>query len=126
MVARAATVTPGAGQVLINQGDGYISISGTTAVNPGDSVMVYPGGNALISYGGGCNVTVQSGSVASVSEQPPCDLAALDETLVETAAHPITADFTVVAIGVGILAGGYAIAVAAAGGDDDKRRATSP
>jgi hypothetical protein len=41
-------------------------------LNPGDVVVVNPGGSAQLSYADGCNVQVQVGAVVTVGEQSPC------------------------------------------------------
>jgi hypothetical protein len=59
------------GDVMINAGDGFKRVAGPTQVNPGDYVMVGPGGKANLVYPGGEIVPVQEGGVFAVAEQPP-------------------------------------------------------
>lgn len=113
LAADAATVTPGTGQVLVNTGDGFEAVSGPTTVGPGDTVMVYPGGSATISYGGGCSVSVEPGGVVSVSERPPCS-ATREEIPHEAGSHPH--DYTLALASVAGVAGVVAIVVAGSDG----------
>jgi len=68
----AATVNSVGGQVLINKGGGYQQVAGSTQANPGDSILVNPGGSAQIVYPDGCVVEVLPGAVATVAAQSPC------------------------------------------------------
>lgn len=71
--AFAATVTAVQGQVLVNRGQGYQLIQGATEVNPGDTVVVNPGGIAQIVYPDGCSMQFQPGSVVAIGPQSPCE-----------------------------------------------------
>ena len=68
----AATVMPEQGIVLVNHGNGYENATGPTAVNPGDIVVVNPGGSAQITYPDGCTVPVAVGAIVTVGAQSPC------------------------------------------------------
>jgi hypothetical protein len=68
----AATVVPEQGIVLVNHGNGYANANGPTTVNPGDIIVVNPGGSAQLSYPDGCTVPVAIGSVVTVGAQSPC------------------------------------------------------
>lgn len=70
--AHAATVRAVQGQVLVNSGQGYRLVDGSTQLDPGGTVVANPGAVAEVVYPGGCTVTVQPGSVYLVSSQPPC------------------------------------------------------
>jgi hypothetical protein len=70
--ALAATVNATSGQVLINRGEGYMMVAGSTQANAGDTIVVNPGGSAQIMYPDGCVVDVSPGSVATVLAQSPC------------------------------------------------------
>jgi hypothetical protein len=70
--AIAATLGSVQGQVMVNRGNGYQSVQGTVELNPGDVVVVNPGGSAQLSYADGCSVQVAVGSVVTVAEQSPC------------------------------------------------------
>lgn len=71
-MARAATLEAIQGEVLVNRGGGYRFVSGTVELKPGDMVIANGGGAAQLSYGDGCSVSIQAGSVATVAEQSPC------------------------------------------------------
>jgi hypothetical protein len=68
----AATVMPEQGIVLVNHGSGYKNATGPTTVNPGDIVVVNPGGIAWLSYPDGCTVQVAVGSIVTVATTSPC------------------------------------------------------
>jgi hypothetical protein len=70
--AVAATVRAVQGQVLVNSGQGYRLVDGSTQLDPGGTVVANPGAIAEVVYGGGCTVTVQPGSVYLIAAQPPC------------------------------------------------------
>ena len=70
--AHAATVRAVQGQVLVNAGQGYRLVDGSTQLEPGGTVVANPGAIAEVVYSGGCTVTVQPGSVYLVVSQPPC------------------------------------------------------
>jgi hypothetical protein len=70
--AYAATVVPGQGIVLVNQGNGYANVTEPTTVNPGDIVVVNPGGSAQLTYPDGCSLPVAVGAVVTVGAQSPC------------------------------------------------------
>jgi hypothetical protein len=67
--ALAATVNATSGQVLINRGEGYMMVAGSTQGNPGDTIVANPGGSAQIVYPDGCAVDVSPGSVATIAAQ---------------------------------------------------------
>ena len=68
----AAIVEPGQGKSMINEGQGFKPITGSTNAKVGDSVMVGPGGTATITYDDGCKVRVQPGAVARITPLSPC------------------------------------------------------
>jgi hypothetical protein len=70
--AFAATVTVEQGQVLLNTGQGYRLVQGSTNVNPGDMIVVNPGGMARITYDDGCVREVRPPAVTAISSQSPC------------------------------------------------------
>ena len=72
--AFAASVTAEQGQVLLNTGQGYRLVQGSTKVNPGDMVVVNPGGMARITYDDGCVTEVRPPAVTAISAQSPCQL----------------------------------------------------
>ena len=68
----AATVTPEQGIVLVNRGNGYQNVTGPINVNPGDILVVNPGGSALLAYDDGCFVPVAVGTIVTVAPKSPC------------------------------------------------------
>jgi hypothetical protein len=70
--AFGATVQVLQGQVLINQGQGYRMVQGSTEAGPGDTIVANPGGAAEIIYPNGCTIKVLPQSVVAVSVQSPC------------------------------------------------------
>ena len=94
----AATVSVVQGQVLVNRGQGYEQVVGTTSANPGDTIVVNPGGSAQVVYPDGCTVPVVPGSVVSVASQSPC--------LVTGATETTGVNATTLAIGAAVVAGG--------------------
>ena len=69
--AQAATLS-GTQGVLVNRGGGFTPVTGPTEVQPGDSIMIQPGGSATVTYGDGCQAPVQSGVVVRVGNVSPC------------------------------------------------------
>jgi len=67
-----ATVEPGQGNLVINQGQGFQPVNSRIDANVGDSVMVGPDGSATVVYDDGCTVDVQPGSVMTISPISPC------------------------------------------------------
>src|ERR1700759_5124004 len=70
--ANAATLSPGAGAVLVSKGEGFNRVTGDTAVSPGDQVMVRAGGRATITYASDCIVPVTPGLISIVQAKAPC------------------------------------------------------
>ena len=70
--AWSATVEPGQGSLLVNQGQGFQPVNSRIDANVGDSVMVGPGGSASVVYGDGCSVDVQPGAVTTIAPLSPC------------------------------------------------------
>ena len=68
----AAMLEAIAGQVSVNRGSGFQHVSGVVNVEPGDAVMVSPGGSARVVYADGCPVNVAPGSVLRVAAASPC------------------------------------------------------
>ena len=71
LTANAATVSKQIGAVLVNSGNGFISITSETEVAPGNQIMVPPGGLATITYASNCAVRIGSG-VWWVQAAAPC------------------------------------------------------
>jgi hypothetical protein len=70
--AHAATVNATQGQVLLNLGQGYRQVTGSSEAGPGAIVVVNPGGSAQVVYPDGCPVTVTPGMVYTIAPQSPC------------------------------------------------------
>jgi hypothetical protein len=68
----AATVRAVQGQVLVNSGQGYRLVDGSTTLGVGGTVVANPGAIAHVIYPGGCRVTVEPGSIYQIASQPPC------------------------------------------------------
>jgi hypothetical protein len=69
----AATVTATQGQVMINRGQGYQLLVGSSDVDPGATVVVNPGGSARVVYPDGCAVTVEPLVVHAINAESPCE-----------------------------------------------------
>ena len=70
--AYAATVNATQGQVLLNLGQGYKQVTGSSEAGPGAIVAANPGGSAQVVYPDGCSVTVTPGMVYTIAPQSPC------------------------------------------------------
>jgi hypothetical protein len=68
----AAVIEPGAGDLTVNQGQGFKPVQSKTNANVGDSVMVGPAGSATVVYDDGCKVNVQPGAVTTIAPLSPC------------------------------------------------------
>lgn len=68
----AATVEPVQGNLSINQGQGFQPINSRIDANVGDTLMVAPGGSAVVVYADGCKVNVQPGAVTTIAPLSPC------------------------------------------------------
>src|SRR5262245_42048909 len=115
--AESATVRAVAGQVLVNSGQGYQLVDGSTVLEPGATVVANPGAVAQVVYGGGCTVTVQPGSVYVVAANPPCQSGEPTKTggLTENTGGTTTTSGgmgtgTAWALGIGAVAAGGGIA----------------
>jgi hypothetical protein len=71
--ASAATVETVQGQTLINRGQGYKLIEGSTEAYPGTTVVANPGSSAQVVYPDGCKVAVNPGSVYTIAPKSPCE-----------------------------------------------------
>jgi hypothetical protein len=72
--AYAATVNATQGQVLLNLGQGYRQVTGSSEAGPGAIVVANPGGSAQVVYPDGCPVTVTPGMVYTIEPQSPCGI----------------------------------------------------
>ncbi|MEZ5844240.1 MAG: hypothetical protein R3D27_10995 [Hyphomicrobiaceae bacterium] len=103
-----AAVLNASGSVSVNTGSGFRPVSGSITVNPGDRVLVGPGGNAQITYSASCITTVSANRMAVVRATPPCTV-----TTGETVAPGAN---TGIIVGGALLAGGIAAAVIVSSG----------
>jgi hypothetical protein len=71
-VVSAATVSGPPGAVLVNDGKGFVSLSGSRDLAPGARVVVNQGQVATITYSDGCSVKVGSGRVWEIQPGNPC------------------------------------------------------
>jgi hypothetical protein len=128
--AQAATLLNPQGEILVNRGGGFQPIEGKFELLPGDTLIANPGGSGLLSYGPGCAIPIDVGTVVAVQEPPPCDVTAQpDGTVagaegapVEGAVEGVAAESagllntgTLIAGGV-VVGGGVALALALSGG----------
>jgi len=101
------------GQALVNRGSGYQLAANGMVLNPGDVVVVNPGGTAQISYPDGCTIPVQVGAIVTVTEISPCAM-----TTGAVQSEPSTGlSGTTLLLGAVVL-GGVGIAVALSTGKD--------
>lgn len=70
--ADAAFVSASKGEVLINQGQGFMPLGGTVRLDPGSQVMVRNGGEALIYFDGTCSLKLSNNHTFMIGSQPPC------------------------------------------------------
>jgi hypothetical protein len=69
----ATTVEPVSGVLQLNRpGQGFVKVTVSTVVNPGDLLMVSPDGTANVVYTDGCKYVLQPGSVLTVAAISPC------------------------------------------------------
>jgi hypothetical protein len=113
--AFAATVTVTQGQVLVNRGQGYQAVVGSTEIGAGATVVANPGAVAQVVYSSLCAVTVKPGTVYTIAAQPPCPTGgstALQATMppAGTPADPGISDTTLIVGGV-VVVGGVALGV---------------
>lgn len=70
--AGAANVARVSGEILVNDGSGFVQLATEVELAPGSQLMVRPGGVAIISYADTCAIRVDSGRLWTVQEHPPC------------------------------------------------------
>ena len=71
LTVSAATISKQSGAVLINKGDGLVSITSVAELAPGTQIVVQPGGLASIAYANNCTVRIGPG-IWLVQAAPPC------------------------------------------------------
>ena len=60
------------GKVLVNQGEGFVALAEGSALKVGDKVLVGKDSSAIISYNGGCAVSINEAKVFTVAKAAPC------------------------------------------------------
>jgi hypothetical protein len=85
-------------------------VSGVVNVEPGDAVMVSPGGSARVVYADGCPVNVAPGSVLRVAPASPCQAYAqvpgANESTSTQSGSGSFSQFAIGAAAAGVVAGG--------------------
>ena len=66
--AQAATMATMSGVISVNRGSGYQTVSEPGSLNPGDVVLVSPGGLAQVTYSCGLTEIVAPGAVYTVGD----------------------------------------------------------
>ena len=74
--ATAATLSGVQGQVLVNQGNGFVQAQPGMTISPGDTVMVSEGATAQVTYPNGVVANVPPGGLFTVPTVPPAAPAA--------------------------------------------------
>jgi hypothetical protein len=120
--AATLKINSGAGDVLVNSGNGFRKVGGTSQVKTGDQIMVRTKGSAVVVYDNGCNITVNVGLVQTVVPEGLCSLGITDGTPVGPNGGPVTTTLVPptageVLIGAAVIGGGV-VAIVAATRDD--------
>ena len=80
------------GKVLVNQGEGFVALAEGSALKVGDKVLVGKDSSAIISYNGGCAVSINEAKVVTVAKAAPCKAgttaAIVGSNLISPAADP--------------------------------------
>jgi hypothetical protein len=112
------------GKVLVNQGEGFVPVSGPLSLKAGDTVMVGEESFATVTYNNKCSVALSSPTVLSVTDKAPCakgeNVAAIDGAFVAPTFAPPPA-FVLPLILVGGAAATVGIVVVAT-----KKKSSSP
>lgn len=66
------------GTVMVNHGEQFRTATAGVRLAAGDRVMAMAGSSAILSFGSGCNVSVDANSIATIPEGSPCDGVAMD------------------------------------------------
>lgn len=109
--AHAATLTPIAGDVLLNQGAGYKPVAGPVEVKAGDSILVNPDGSAQLTYDACATYEIKPGDVVYVAERDAINCAAGADGAGGLGAagglgvNGLVVGGLAVAVGVGVVAG---------------------
>lgn len=101
---QAATLEAVQGQVLVNRGGGYQFEIGPTELKAGDMVIANAGASAHITYGDGCVVPIEAGSVTTVAQRSPCASQTANSTSFGFSPATLGIGAAVVGAGVGVAA----------------------
>lgn len=105
--AQSFQLTGVKGPVLVSRGDGFRPVAGSTAVRPGDRVIVNSQGQATLDYGAGCRVQLKEGIPVTVASASPCAGATGQVAAGSQGLGSKLADTVVyAAVGVGVVATG--------------------
>lgn len=122
-LGEAATVSRETGEVLINQGSGFVALAAPAELAPGAQIMVRPGGSALIAYAGDCTLRVGAGRVWTVQGKAPCEGGKLVDMTgrmnQSTDEGGPGINNTTLLVGGLVVGGGVAAAILLSGDDDD-------
>lgn len=72
MPAQAALLTDIQGKILVNQGDGFLTVSSPTELKAGDRVLVRTKSSAKLLYGVDCTETLQANRTYVVPNETIC------------------------------------------------------
>lgn len=106
--ANAASLAPIRGEVLLNTGAGFKTISNEVDVKAGDSILVNPKGLARLSYDDGTSYEIKPGDVVYVVERSPIGPVGSishSESLPGSGMHTLVIGGLTAAVGVGVIAG---------------------
>ena len=102
------------GKVLVNQGDGFVALNDGSALKAGDQIMVGKHSGAVLSYNGGCEISINEAKVVTVAKAAPCKVgkvAMADSALISPVADPIGGEFPLLPVlfvgGGALLVGGF-------------------
>lgn len=134
-VAGVAQIDSAHGKVLVNQGKGFVPVTGLMSLNAGDKIMVGEESFATVSYDQ-CAVSLSTPMVFSVSAKAPCiagaEMKAVDGAfIVPTDAPPEEAGalltlLPLIFVGTGAAIVGGLIVTDVLGDDDDPVVLTVP
>ena len=126
--ALAANLNVAQGEVLLSHGAGFETLTTSTELSVGDTVIGKPGSAAQISFADGCAVPLGVGTVFRVGKLSPCGThsaglgaSGATETPTDGPAPPTTEEhktnFLPYVLGAAAVGGIVAVAVSAGGGD---------
>ena len=75
-----ATLSNISGEVLVNQGESYITAQEGMPLNSGDQLMVMDGGQARVEFTDGCLHNMKGGDLYRISDKSACVVDASEQT----------------------------------------------